>query len=186
MDPSVQDTWTLKEENTTSERGYFEVVASTAFDFNLACDNIRLVPEGFGQSMRIGSYDTAEVHYNDSTLVSEKNRAMAERATYNFEVKENSTLLTLRYAVILQDDPNNNHSHPDDLMPRFSIKVYKADGTLIPSQQCGSKVEYRSSNDPRLKPATQHERERIEKVDSIETSECEEWGCAQYSDSCIR
>ena len=174
----LQDDWSLKEENTVSQRGYFEVVASTAFDFNLACDNLRLVPEGFGQSMRIGSYDSTEVHYTDTTSIDRKNRAMAERAVYQFEVKENSTLLTLRYAVVMQDDPTMNHLDADGDRPRFSIKVYKQDGTLIPSLECGSIVEYKS-NDPRLTPACEHERNREVITTMKPTSECEEWECTE-------
>ena len=189
MDPNVHDTWSLKTDNINVERGYFEVVASTGFDFNLACDNIRLVPEGFGQSMRIGSYDEAEVHYNDSTILKRKNRAMAERATYEFEVKENSTLLSLRYAVIMQDEDPISHTHPhiypDNERPRFSIKVRKADGTLIPSQECGAKVEYRPG-DARLKPAARRQRVRTVTTRYEDTDECEEWECDQWSDSCLR
>jgi len=189
MDPNAHDTWTIKEENINAERGYFEVVASTGFDFNLACDNIRLVPEGFGQSMRIGSYDEAEVHYNDSTILKRKNRAMAEKATYQFEVKENSTLLSLRYAVIMQNEDPISHTHPhtypDNERPRFSIKVRKADGTLIPSQECGAKVEYRPG-DSRLKPASRHQRVRTVTTRYEDTDECEEWECDQWNNNCLR
>lgn len=155
-------------------RGAFEVVASSGYDQNLACDNIKIVPIGYGQSMKIGAsnddYGT-EFNYDLYDVNSRKKRAMAEKSVYEFTVTENSSLLTINYAVIIQND--KSVTHHDGGKPRFSINVYTKEA--VPETLCIS-TSYKS-DDSRLQLANAYGLNREKTTRTVETDECEEWEC---------
>ena len=55
-DVDATDVWTLKNDQISGTNfGMFEIVSSSSNDNNLACDNLKLVPEGSTHSARIGN-----------------------------------------------------------------------------------------------------------------------------------
>jgi hypothetical protein len=109
---------------------------------NLACDNLLQVPNGNKYSVRLGSSESPEITSPNFGSGLWGNRAMAERMRYKFTVTENSSLLTYKYAAVLEGAAQSSHGHnlPNE-RPPFSIKVGLSDSNGDISQiLCASSV----------------------------------------------
>ena len=85
--------------------------------------------------VRIGSTGNTETRYSSYEPRGYYRRAHAERMVYSFEVKENSTLLTVQFAAFLEDpddpsQPAQAGAHIADERPTTSVSVtLKKNGT---------------------------------------------------------
>ena len=88
--------------------GSFEITSGSGKDPNLTngkgCDyNLRVVPEGYTHAARVGSYKDVELLYGYNASATWYRRAMAEKLEYTFTVTENSTLLSYKFAGVLEE-----------------------------------------------------------------------------------
>ena len=129
------DVWTVRDAQISGTvYGGFQIMSSASIDKNIACDNLKQVPDGSTYSVRIGSSEEAETRAIEATeanggAYSWAKRAMAEKMTYTFTVDNKSSLLTYKYAV-LSHDPDFNGNHQNE-KPPFAIYIRhkKQDGT---------------------------------------------------------
>ena len=98
---TAADNWSERTAQITGTiYGDFQIMSSSSIDKNIACDNLKQVPDGSTYAVRIGSNEEPEIRAVDQNyLDGTYRRAMAERMVYKFTVGENSTLLT--YFMIL-------------------------------------------------------------------------------------
>ncbi len=89
---------------------------------------LRMVPRGETSSVRLGNWETGNG---------------TEAITYPYYVDENSEILLLRYAIVLQDPTG----HSEDQMPRFVLEVRDENGQLV-DPSCGRVDLNPLSNDP--------------------------------------
>jgi hypothetical protein len=125
------DVWTIRNSQITGTiYGAFDLMSSASNDGNVACDNLLQVPHGSKYAVRIGSNEEPEsmTSSESQTLIGTvnwKKRAMAEKMRYTFTVTENSSLLTYKYAAVLENanslDHNINHAPP------FSVMIGETD-----------------------------------------------------------
>ena len=122
-----RDVWTVRDAQITGTvYGGFQIMSSASIDKNIACDNLKQVPDGSTYAVRIGSSEDAENRAIDATeenggAYSWCKRAMAEKMSYTFTVDKKSTLLTYKYAV-LSHDPDFNSNHNNE-KPPFAIYI---------------------------------------------------------------
>lgn len=167
-DVDATDVWTLKDDQISGTNyGMFEIVSSSSNDNNLACDNLKLVPEGSTHTVRIGNMGFPEIYATSDFVGNWYRRAMAERMTYSFTVTEASSLLTYKYATVIQKDSEHESYHDSEGMAPFSVTVTANNGTVL----CNSMVV---KSDSELKKAS-----IIQQKGTYQTV------CTQYSDNCI-
>ena len=181
------DIWTKKDDQISGiNYGMFEIVSSNSNDNNIACDNLKLVPEGSTHTVRIGDMGFPEIFPTEHITNEWKRRAMAERMTYSFTVTEASSLLTYKYAVVIQKDSEHESYHDDEGMAPFSVTVTDNNGTAL----CNSMVV---KSDSELKKASTIQQKGTWQNVCVEYGECtgyapekyyyrrEENGCKIYS-----
>ena len=136
----IKEIWTEKTNNNPIKlnnnragdkdiSGSFEITSGSGKDPNLTnnngCNyNLRVVPEGYTHAARVGSYKDVELLYGYNASATWYRRAMAEKLEYTFTVTENSTLLSYKFAGVL-DEPaaGNVGSHFGDEHPTMSVKI---------------------------------------------------------------
>lgn len=167
-DVDATDIWTLKDDQISgTSYGMFEIVSSSSNDNNLACDNLKLVPEGSTHTVRIGNLGFPEIYASGEGAGTWYRRAMAERMTYSFTVTEASSLLTYKYATVIQKDSEHESYHDSEGMAPFSVTVTANNGTVL----CNSMVVKSDSE--------------LKKASIIQQKGTHQTVCTQYSDSCI-
>ena len=124
-----KDIWTLKDDQISGTKyGMFEIISSSSNDNNLACDNLKLVPEGSTHAVRIGSMGHPEIFPEIGVEKGWYRRAMTERMTYSFTVTKNTTLLTYKYAIISQKNEEFDSHHSEKEIAPFTIIVTAENG----------------------------------------------------------
>lgn len=172
-DVGANDVWTLKDDQISgTSYGMFEIISSSSNDNNLACDNLKLVPEGSTHTARIGNMGFPEIYATTDGAGYWYRRAMAERMTYSFVVTENSTLLTYKYATIIQKDASHSENHDEDGMAPFSVKITANNNAL-----CNS-MELKSSSD--LKQASIIQQSGTYQQVCTKYGECTNYSSTQY------
>ena len=160
------DIWTKKDDQISGiNYGMFEIVSSNSNDNNIACDNLKLVPEGSTHTVRIGDMGFPEIFPTEHITNEWKRRAMAERMTYSFTVTEASSLLTYKYAVVIQKDSEHESYHDDEGMAPFSVTVTDNNGTAL----CNSMVV---KSDSELKKASTIQQKGTWQNVCVEYGEC--------------
>lgn len=86
---------------------------------------LKTIPDGYKHSARLGSYkdrNTNNINGRDQSL------------EYKFRVSPLNELITIKFAVVLEDgyDQNNNH-HSAPEQPRFTIDLLDKKGSSIPA-----------------------------------------------------
>lgn len=95
-----------------------------------ACNNVLALPPGMPFCARLGNGGKGS--WGDGV------QWQRDFLSYTLNVTASNSLLTYKYAVVLQD-PNKDHTnppHPPSIRPRFGVSIFNASGTLI-DPQCG-------------------------------------------------
>ena len=172
-DVDATDIWTLKDDQISGTSfGMFEIVSSSSNDNNLACDNLKLVPEGSTHSARLGNMGNPEIYPTTNIAKGWYRRAMAERMTYSFVVTENSTLLTYKYAAIIQKDSEYDSYHDENEMKPFTVTI-----TSNGNELCNSvKIE----EDSDLEKASTQQQTGTYQTVCVEYGKCNEYSSTKY------
>lgn len=119
--------------------GRHTIITSASSD-PFTCGQVMTIPQGVKYAARLGNGGIGP--WGDGVAW------QREFLSYDFVVSSTSSLLTFKYAVVLQDsnDPNNLTNHTIDLRPRFAYTIRDNGGNII-DPVCGRKeVFYDSTN----------------------------------------
>ena len=119
----------------------FQAINTHAADPVLSCYNtLYTTPEGYSSAGRIGGPTLAEGKTPEGVCTE---HAAAEKMEYEFEITENTVLLTCQYACALQAPEAQGENHRGPRIPYFLMSISIVDpasGDVISKATCGEFV----------------------------------------------
>ncbi len=115
-------TWVDKQDGTLTSKilgvadGRHTIITTNSYDYTVDGENLRLIPNGFTTSVKLGS-----------TYLG--GGGLHQSLTYQIDVTPENAFVIYRFAVVLLDPQNDTHEKIDE--PRFKVTLLKQNGDII-------------------------------------------------------